>query len=61
MASSERFNLDIHMCMHIQHTQVNSTLREIHLSKHGMTDTGVEWICRMLKGNKTLMLLNLGW
>ena len=41
--------------------QVNGTLREIHLSKHGMTDTGAEWICRMLKENKTLTLLDLSW
>ena len=41
--------------------QVNTALRELHLSKHGMTDTGVEWICRMLKENQTLTVLDLSW
>ena len=41
--------------------QVNSVLRELHLSKHGMTDTGVEWICRMLKENMALTHLDLSW
>lgn len=41
--------------------QVNSTLKELHLSKHGITDTGTEWLCRMLKENSSLTLLNLSW
>ena len=41
--------------------QVNSTLRELYLSKHAMTDTGVEWLCRMLRENTTLRCLNISW
>ena len=41
--------------------QVNSTLKELCLSKHEITDTGAEWLCRTLKENTSLTLLNLSW
>lgn len=41
--------------------QINTTLQELHLSNHGMTDTGVKWICNNLKANTSLLHLNLSW
>ncbi|XP_056594641.1 leucine-rich repeat-containing protein 34 [Triplophysa dalaica] len=39
--------------------KVNKTLRELHLGKHGMTDTGVERLCEALKMNSSLRYLDL--
>lgn len=39
--------------------QVNNSLQELHLAKHTITDTGVEWLCRYLSTNATLKHLNL--
>lgn len=39
--------------------KVNNTLQEIHLSKHEMTDSGVEGLCEALHENKTLKYLDL--
>lgn len=41
--------------------KVNKTLRELHLGKHGMTDTGVERLCEALKMNSSLRYLDLRW
>ncbi|XP_065114469.1 leucine-rich repeat-containing protein 34 isoform X1 [Paramisgurnus dabryanus] len=38
---------------------VNKTLRELHVGKHGMTDTGVERLCEALKMNFSLRYLDL--
>ncbi|KAG5268525.1 hypothetical protein AALO_G00213550 [Alosa alosa] len=38
---------------------VNQTLRELHLGKHEMTDTGVERLCEALHSNKSLRYLDL--
>ncbi|KAL2085265.1 hypothetical protein ACEWY4_018585 [Coilia grayii] len=38
---------------------VNQTLRELHLGKHQMTDTGVERLCEALQTNRTLCYLDL--
>lgn len=40
---------------------VNKTLRELHMGKHGMTDTGVERLCEALKMNFSLRYLDLRW
>lgn len=40
---------------------VNKTLRELHMGKHGMTDTGVERLCEALKLNTSLCYLDLRW
>lgn len=40
---------------------VNQTLRELHLGKHEMTDTGVERLCEALQVNKSLRYLDLRW
>lgn len=40
---------------------VNRTLRELHLGKHEMTDTGVERLCEALRVNKSLRYLDLRW
>ncbi|XP_071998950.1 leucine-rich repeat-containing protein 34 isoform X1 [Engystomops pustulosus] len=42
-----------------QMLKVNNTLQEIHLSKHEMTDSGVERLCEALQENKTLRYLDL--
>ena len=44
-------------------SQINCTLKEIHLSKHGMTDTGVKWMamCLMENPNSSLTHLDLSW
>ncbi|KAM3932436.1 leucine-rich repeat-containing protein 34 [Leptodactylus fuscus] len=39
--------------------KVNNTLQEIHLSKHEMTDSGVQRLCEALHENKTLKYLDL--
>ncbi|XP_056421105.1 leucine-rich repeat-containing protein 34 isoform X2 [Hyla sarda] len=39
--------------------KVNNTLKEIHLSKHEMTDSGVERLCEALHENRTLKYLDL--
>ncbi|XP_075717699.1 leucine-rich repeat-containing protein 34 isoform X1 [Rhinoderma darwinii] len=39
--------------------KVNNTLQEIHLSKHEMTDSGVERLCEALHENKTLKYIDL--
>ena len=41
--------------------KVNNSLRELHLSKHQMTDTGVKWIATCLKENISLTHLDLSW
>ncbi|XP_026863835.2 leucine-rich repeat-containing protein 34 isoform X2 [Electrophorus electricus] len=38
---------------------VNQTLRELHMGKHGMTDSGVERLCEALMQNHTLHYLDL--
>ncbi|XP_072514409.1 leucine-rich repeat-containing protein 34 [Salminus brasiliensis] len=38
---------------------VNQTLRELHMGKHGMTDSGVERLCEALMLNRTLRYLDL--
>ncbi|XP_063062712.1 leucine-rich repeat-containing protein 34 [Engraulis encrasicolus] len=38
---------------------VNQTLRELHLGKHQMTDTGVERLCEALRVNRSLRYLDL--
>ncbi|XP_007252411.4 leucine-rich repeat-containing protein 34 [Astyanax mexicanus] len=38
---------------------VNQTLRELHMGKHGMTDSGVERLCEALMINCTLRYLDL--
>ncbi|KAL7835351.1 hypothetical protein SRHO_G00276980 [Serrasalmus rhombeus] len=38
---------------------VNQTLRELHMGKHGMTDSGVERLCEGLMINRTLRYLDL--
>ncbi|XP_028813469.1 leucine-rich repeat-containing protein 34 [Denticeps clupeoides] len=38
---------------------VNHTLRELHLGKHGMTDSGVERLCEALRINHGLRYLDL--
>ncbi len=40
---------------------VNKTLRELHLGKHDMTDTGVERLCEALMLNISLRYLDLRW
>lgn len=40
---------------------MNNSLRELHLSKHQMTDTGVKWIATCLKENISLTHLDLSW
>ncbi len=40
---------------------VNKTLRELHLGKHDMTDTGVERLCEALMLNVSLRYLDLRW
>lgn len=40
---------------------VNKTLRELHMGKHDMTDTGVERLCEALKLNASLRYLDLRW
>ena len=42
-------------------SQVNTSLQELHLSKHAITDTGVEWICRHLRDNSSLTHLDISW
>ncbi|MEE6501263.1 hypothetical protein FKM82_004114 [Ascaphus truei] len=42
-----------------QMLKVNRSLRELHLSKHQMTDSGVEHLCKALQENFTLKYLNL--
>ena len=42
-------------------SQVNATLQELHLSKHNITDTGMEWLCRHLHDNTALLHLNISW
>ncbi|KAM4692731.1 leucine-rich repeat-containing protein 34 [Discoglossus pictus] len=42
-----------------QMLKVNNTLQELHLSKHEMTDHGVERLCEALKENSTLKYLDL--
>ncbi|XP_053315890.1 leucine-rich repeat-containing protein 34 [Spea bombifrons] len=39
--------------------KVNNTLRELHLSKHEMTDFGVQRLCEALHENSTLKYLDL--
>jgi hypothetical protein len=39
--------------------QVNSTLTELKLSLHSMTDTGCEWLCRHLRENTSLTHLDV--
>ena len=39
--------------------QVNSTLTELKLSLHSMTDTGCEWLCSHLLENTSLTHLDL--
>jgi Ran GTPase-activating protein (RanGAP) involved in mRNA processing and transport len=39
--------------------RVNSTLTTLHLSKHGMTDSGLFVLCKSLKENTTLQYLDL--
>ncbi|KAK2870185.1 hypothetical protein Q8A67_024577 [Cirrhinus molitorella] len=46
----------IHMA---QMLVVNKTLKELHLGKHDMTDTGVERLCEALKLNISLRYLDL--
>uniref|UniRef100_A0A1B8Y5M1 Leucine rich repeat containing 34 n=1 Tax=Xenopus tropicalis TaxID=8364 RepID=A0A1B8Y5M1_XENTR len=41
--------------------RVNSTLQELHLSKHEITDFGVQRLCDALHENHTLKYLNLSW
>ena len=41
--------------------RVNSTLTTLHLSKHGMTDSGLFVLCKSLKENTTLQYLDLSW
>ncbi|XP_030623437.1 leucine-rich repeat-containing protein 34 [Chanos chanos] len=38
---------------------MNKSLRELHLGKHGMTDSGLERLCEALKLNATLSYLDL--
>ncbi|XP_018596776.1 leucine-rich repeat-containing protein 34 isoform X1 [Scleropages formosus] len=42
-----------------QMLQVNQSLRELHLAKHGMTDSGVERLCETLRDNVALRYLDL--
>ncbi|XP_069831337.1 leucine-rich repeat-containing protein 34 isoform X2 [Dendropsophus ebraccatus] len=42
-----------------QMLKVNNTLKEIHLCKHEMTDSGVERLCGALLENRTLKYLDL--
>ncbi|XP_040284136.1 leucine-rich repeat-containing protein 34 [Bufo bufo] len=46
----------IHLALMLK---VNNTLQEIHLSKHDMTDSGVERLCEALHENQTLKYLDL--
>ncbi|KAM8953435.1 leucine-rich repeat-containing protein 34 [Pelodytes ibericus] len=46
----------VHMSMMLK---VNNTLQELHLSKHEMTDVGVERLCEGLYKNITLKYLDL--
>ncbi|OCT80792.1 hypothetical protein XELAEV_18027603mg [Xenopus laevis] len=41
--------------------RVNSTLQELHLSKHEMTDFGVQRLCDALHENYALKHLDLSW
>ena len=41
--------------------RINSTLTTLHLSKHGLTDSGLEVLCRGLRENSTIANLNLSW
>ncbi|XP_036376294.1 leucine-rich repeat-containing protein 34 [Megalops cyprinoides] len=42
-----------------QMLKVNEGLQELHLGKHGMTDSGVERLCEALRANVTLRYLDL--
>ena len=41
--------------------RINSTLTTLHLSKHGMTDSGLFVLCKNLQENTTLQYLDLSW
>ncbi|XP_051538123.1 leucine-rich repeat-containing protein 34 [Myxocyprinus asiaticus] len=54
------FSLQEETTVHMaQVLKVNKTLRELHMGKHGMTDTGVERLCEALKINFSLRYLDL--
>ncbi|KAG9340080.1 hypothetical protein JZ751_022000, partial [Albula glossodonta] len=46
----------LHLCRALK---VNQHLQELHLGKHGITDTGVERLCEALRENETLRYLDL--
>uniref|UniRef100_A0A8C2IID9 Leucine rich repeat containing 34 n=1 Tax=Cyprinus carpio TaxID=7962 RepID=A0A8C2IID9_CYPCA len=54
------FSLQEETTVHMaQMLVVNKTLRELHMGKHDMTDTGVERLCEALKLNVSLRYLDL--
>ncbi|XP_073687071.1 leucine-rich repeat-containing protein 34 [Garra rufa] len=54
------FSLQEETTVHMaQMLVVNKTLRELHMGKHGMTDTGLERLCEALKLNISLRYLDL--
>ncbi|KAK7118495.1 hypothetical protein R3I94_022104 [Phoxinus phoxinus] len=54
------FSLQEETTVHMaQMLVVNKTLRELHMGKHDMTDTGVERLCEALKLNTSLCYLDL--
>ncbi|XP_067291564.1 leucine-rich repeat-containing protein 34 isoform X3 [Pseudorasbora parva] len=54
------FSLQEETTVHMaQMLVVNKTLRELHMGKHGMTDTGVKRLCEALKLNTSLCYLDL--
>ncbi|KAI7792616.1 putative leucine-rich repeat-containing protein 34, partial [Triplophysa rosa] len=54
------FSLQEETTEHMAHMlMVNKTLRELHMGKHGMTDTGVDRLCEALKMNSSLRYLDL--
>lgn len=40
---------------------VNHSLKELHLGKHGMTDCGLQRLCEALISNHSLRYLDLRW
>uniref|UniRef100_UPI003D9E30BB leucine-rich repeat-containing protein 34 n=1 Tax=Danio rerio TaxID=7955 RepID=UPI003D9E30BB len=54
------FSLQEETTVHMaQMLVVNNTLKELHMGKHDMTDTGVETLCEALKRNISLRYLDL--
>lgn len=48
--------------MHTAHMlEVNCSLQELHMGKHGMTDCGLQTLCEALKSNRSLRYLDLRW